>query len=131
MTIPALRVKLTAQPGKSASVDVTPDKAGEYEYNCSVAGHQEAGMQSKVVVSTGAGSARGVRLAQQRRHDSDQGQPVARLQDGGRHGFVEKVRILLFRSIFQFVQLSHDLLLSIGKSPAMRTTVLFRQSPTS
>ncbi|MBI2267863.1 MAG: cupredoxin domain-containing protein [Candidatus Blackburnbacteria bacterium] len=36
--------------GQSISVEVTPDKAGEYPFVCNVGGHQALGMEGKVIV---------------------------------------------------------------------------------
>jgi plastocyanin len=46
------------QPGDSATVDLAGLKAGSYTAFCSIAGHQQAGMQATVVVG-GSGSATG------------------------------------------------------------------------
>jgi nitrite reductase (NO-forming) len=50
LTIPALGVKIEAEPGGSATLAVTPDTPGTYEFFCSVPGHSAAGMRGDVVV---------------------------------------------------------------------------------
>jgi nitrite reductase (NO-forming) len=41
---------LTAQPGKTASADVTFDKIGNFEFFCSIPGHKDAGMKGTLSV---------------------------------------------------------------------------------
>jgi len=50
LVIEALKVKITAKPNASESVTFTPDKAGSYDFECSVVGHKEAGMKGKATV---------------------------------------------------------------------------------
>lgn len=51
--VPALKLKLTAKPGQTASTTVTAEQAGDYEYLCSVPGHKEAGMKGALTVAHG------------------------------------------------------------------------------
>jgi len=46
-----LTVHVSADPGKTGSVEFTPTQSGTYTYYCTVAGHREAGMVGKVVVN--------------------------------------------------------------------------------
>lgn len=41
---------VAALPGTTASITFTPREAGEYEFNCTVAGHKESGMTGKLIV---------------------------------------------------------------------------------
>lgn len=50
LSIDALGVKLTAQPGKSAEATVTL-KPGTYTSYCSVPGHRQSGMRATLTVS--------------------------------------------------------------------------------
>ena len=47
---PVQPVKITAQPGQSASATFTIDKPGTYTFFCSQPGHQEAGMKGTLTV---------------------------------------------------------------------------------
>ena len=44
-------VHVAANAGKSGTVTFTPTEAGEYEFNCTVAGHQAAGLVGKLIVT--------------------------------------------------------------------------------
>ena len=46
----AANVKLTIDPGKSATQTFTAPKAGSYQYECDIAGHKEAGMVGQLIV---------------------------------------------------------------------------------
>lgn len=46
-----LDVHVSAAAGESATITFTPSEAGEYEYFCTVAGHQESGMVGTLVVA--------------------------------------------------------------------------------
>ena len=46
----AANVKLTIDPGKSATQTFTAPKAGTYQYECDIAGHKEAGMVGQLIV---------------------------------------------------------------------------------
>ena len=50
LTIPALGVRVTAQPGETATVGVPLDEAGTYAFFCSIPGHEQAGMRGTLVV---------------------------------------------------------------------------------
>ena len=50
LVIEGLKVKVLAKPGATESVTFTPEKAGSYDYECSVVGHKDAGMKGKVTV---------------------------------------------------------------------------------
>jgi uncharacterized cupredoxin-like copper-binding protein len=43
-------VKITAQPGQTASVTFTVDKPGSYTFFCSQPGHEQAGMKGTLTV---------------------------------------------------------------------------------
>jgi plastocyanin/mono/diheme cytochrome c family protein len=49
-TVDALGIKVTLNPGESATATVNAP-AGEYEYYCSIPGHKDAGMVGKLTVS--------------------------------------------------------------------------------
>ncbi|HET6317752.1 MAG TPA: copper-containing nitrite reductase, partial [Chloroflexota bacterium] len=58
MTIQAAGFTLLARAGQTATGEFTFDKAGVFDFICSVAGHKDAGMKGTLtVVDTGAGSA--------------------------------------------------------------------------
>ena len=42
-----------AEPGTSTTVLFTPTQTGEYEFECTIPGHREAGMVGKVIVTPG------------------------------------------------------------------------------
>ena len=46
----AANVRLTIDPGKSATQTFTAPKAGTYQYECDIAGHKEAGMVGQLIV---------------------------------------------------------------------------------
>lgn len=52
MSVPAGQAALhvSAEGGKSAELTFTPTQPGEYEYECTVTGHREAGMRGRLVV---------------------------------------------------------------------------------
>jgi uncharacterized cupredoxin-like copper-binding protein len=50
MAIEAIGFKASIQPGKTATRNIGPLKAGEYEIVCTVLGHKELGMVAKLVV---------------------------------------------------------------------------------
>ena len=39
-----------AAPGQTSTLEFTPSKAGVYEFQCTVAGHKDAGMSGRLVV---------------------------------------------------------------------------------
>ena len=41
---------VVAAPGKSSTWELTPNQAGEYEFQCTVVGHKEAGMVGRLIV---------------------------------------------------------------------------------
>ena len=43
-------VHVAANAGKTGTVTFTPTEAGEYEFNCTVAGHKAAGLVGKLIV---------------------------------------------------------------------------------
>jgi uncharacterized cupredoxin-like copper-binding protein len=46
-----LDVHISVAPGQSATITFTPSEPGEYEYTCTVAGHEESGMTGTLVVT--------------------------------------------------------------------------------
>lgn len=46
----AANVKLTVDPGKSATQTFTAPAAGTYPFECDIAGHKEAGMTGQLIV---------------------------------------------------------------------------------
>lgn len=50
LVIDAIGLKVSIQPGKTASRNIGPLKPGTYEIYCSVPGHKEAGMVGQLVV---------------------------------------------------------------------------------
>lgn len=50
LIIDAARLKVSLQPGKTATRDLGPLSAGTYEIYCSVAGHKESGMKGQLTV---------------------------------------------------------------------------------
>ena len=48
--IEGLGVHIHAKPGETAKQTITPQKAGSYEYLCTLPGHKEAGMKGTLVV---------------------------------------------------------------------------------
>ncbi|HYN35349.1 MAG TPA: cupredoxin domain-containing protein [Actinomycetota bacterium] len=53
LTIPELDIQVVAAPEERASLGLTPDRAGEYRFECTVPGHAEAGMVGRFVVAAG------------------------------------------------------------------------------
>jgi uncharacterized cupredoxin-like copper-binding protein len=49
--VDALNIQVHAMAGQSAKVTVTADKAGNYDVDCTVPGHKEAGMKGAMVVA--------------------------------------------------------------------------------
>ena len=50
--IPDLNVEMKmVAPSSKGTLSFTPTKAGEFEFNCNVAGHKEAGMVGKLIVT--------------------------------------------------------------------------------
>lgn len=50
LTADSKEVLLNALSGRTASVKLTPEKAGTYRFFCTLPGHQEAGMKGQLVV---------------------------------------------------------------------------------
>jgi len=46
----AANVKVTVDPGKTATQTFTAPAAGSYDFTCDIAGHKDAGMTGKLVV---------------------------------------------------------------------------------
>lgn len=46
-----LTVHVSADAGKTGSVEFTPTKSGTYAYYCTVPGHRDAGMEGKIIVN--------------------------------------------------------------------------------
>ncbi len=46
----ALELHVAAAPGETGTLEFTPTEPGEYEFDCTVAGHKEAGMVGKLIV---------------------------------------------------------------------------------
>lgn len=46
----AANVKLTIDPGKTATATFTAPAAGTYQYECDIPGHKEAGMVGQLIV---------------------------------------------------------------------------------
>jgi nitrite reductase (NO-forming) len=49
-TIQTAGFSLTAKPGQTATADATFDKAGTFDFFCSIAGHKDAGMKGSMMV---------------------------------------------------------------------------------
>jgi uncharacterized cupredoxin-like copper-binding protein len=50
----------TIQPGQSATLSVTLDKAGKYEVYCPIDGHKDKGMEGDITVGGSAGAGGGM-----------------------------------------------------------------------
>lgn len=46
----APKLHVVAAPGETGTLEFTPTEPGEYEFDCTVAGHKEAGMVGKLIV---------------------------------------------------------------------------------
>jgi plastocyanin len=50
-TIDELQVDVRLSPGKTETIEFTPNKAGDFSYYCTIAGHKAAGMFGDLIVS--------------------------------------------------------------------------------
>jgi nitrite reductase (NO-forming) len=57
LTIDAMGLSLSAKPGQTASADVTFDKAGAFDFYCSIPGHKDAGMKGTLTAVDPNGAA--------------------------------------------------------------------------
>jgi uncharacterized cupredoxin-like copper-binding protein len=48
--VPAVGVRLHANPRQTSQATVTIDQAGTYDFECSIPGHKESGMTGKLLV---------------------------------------------------------------------------------